>query len=94
MTTSEIEWQPVTTSATMSDNEGQWVVRRMTSSGTTSDIEWQRMTTSDNKWQWVIASDKNGTTNKNGTVYFKEWIIAIFSITKIVIPLQGVDGWY
>ena len=57
VTTSEIEWQPVTTSATMSDNEGQWVVRRMTSSGTTSDIEWQRMTTNDNEWQQMTMSD-------------------------------------
>ena len=55
----------------------------MTASGSTSDNEWQRMATSDSKWQWVTASDKSGTTSKNGKVYFREWMIAILSITKI-----------
>ena len=49
-TSSDNEWQRVTTSGTTSDNEWQ----RVTTSGTTSDNEWQRMTTSgttsDNKW--------------------------------------------
>ena len=62
-----IEWQRVTTN----DNEWQRVVKRMTTSGTTSDNEWQRVTTSDNKWynkwqrvkmsgkewQWMAMSD-------------------------------------
>ena len=53
----------------MSDNEWQRVVQRMTSSGTTSGIEWynkwqrmiQRVTTSgiasDNEWQRVRKND-------------------------------------
>ena len=81
-TTSENEWQRVTTSGAMSDNERQ----RVTTSGATSDKEWQRViqrvTTSDNKWQWVTASDSSGTTNENGTVHFKEWMIAVLSMTK------------
>ena len=28
------------------------------------------------------ATDSSGTTNENGTVHFKEWMIAILSITK------------
>ena len=35
------------------------------------------------------ASDSSGTTNENGTVHFKEWMIVILSMTKI---LQGMDG--
>ena len=73
---------------TMSDNE---------SSETTSDKEWQwviqRVTTSDNKWQWVTASDSSGTTNENGTVHFKEWMIAVLSMTKTdTLLLQEMDG--
>ena len=49
---------------------------------------------SDNKWQWVTVSDISGKTNKYGTVYFKEWMIPILSITKIYTWLQGMDGWY
>ena len=30
----------------------------------------------------VTGSESNGTTNKNGTVHFKEWMIAIISRTK------------
>ena len=72
----------------------------MTTSGTTSDNEWykewqrvvQQVTTNDNEWQSVI---KSGTMSKNGTVYFKEWMIAvILSMTKIDILVQGMDGWY
>ena len=44
----------------------------MTTRGTTSDKEWQRVTKSDNEWQWMAASDSCGTTNENGTVHFKE----------------------
>ena len=90
MTISANERQPMTTS----DNEWQ----RMRTSGTTNDNdwynEWQRMTTGDNKWQWVTASGKKGTTAKNGTVCFKEWMIAILPIAKIVTLLQGMDGQY
>ena len=66
---------------TASDNEGQ----RMTA----SDNEWQRVTTNDSEWQLVT---KKGTTSKNATLYFKEWMIAILSITKIDTLLQGMDG--
>ena len=55
---------------------------------TTSD------TTSDNKWQCVTASDSSGSTNENGTVHFKEWMIAILSMTKTdTLLLQGMDRW-
>ena len=53
----------------------------------------QRVTKSDNKCQWVRASESSGTTNENGTVHLKEWMIAIFSITKTdTLLLQGMDG--
>ena len=63
---------------------------------TTSDKEWQRViqrvTTSDNKLQWVKATDSSGTTNENGPVHFKEWMIAILSMTKTdTLPHQGMD---
>ena len=63
---------------------------------TTSDKKWQRVmqlvTTSDNKWQWITASDSSGTTNENGTVHFKEWMIAILSTTKTdTLLLQRMD---
>ena len=36
------------------------------------------------------ASDSSGTANENGTVHFKEWMIAIASMTKIdTLLLQG-----
>ena len=74
---------------TTSDNEWQWV----TTSGTTSDKEWQWMTKSDNEWQWVTMSDSSGTTIENGTVHFKEWMIAIISVTKgDTLLLQGMSG--
>ena len=63
---------------TMSDNKQQ----RVTTSGTKSDKEWQRVTKSDDEWQWVTTSESSGTTNENGTVHFKEWMIAIISMTK------------
>ena len=93
MATSDNEWKQVTTSGTTSDNEWQ----RLTTSGTTNDKKWQRViqrvTTSDNKWQWVTASDSSGTTNENGTVHFKEWMIAVLSMTKAdTLLLQGMDG--
>ena len=84
-TSSHNEWQRMT----MSDNEWQWV----TTSGTTSDKEWQWMTKSDNEWQWVTVSDSSGTTIENGTVHFKEWMIAIISVTKgDALLLQGMSG--
>ena len=58
-------------------------------SGLTSDNEWQQLATNENKWQRVTAS---GKTNENGTVYFKEWMIAIFSVTKTNALLHGMDG--
>ena len=82
---------------TTNDNEQQ----RVTTSGTTSDNKWynewqrviQRVTTSDNKWYWVTESDSSGTMNENGTVHFKEWMIAILSMTKTdALLLQGMDG--
>ena len=40
----------------------------------------------------MTASDSRGTTNKNGTAHFREWMIAILSITKTdTLLLQ--DGW-
>ena len=100
VTTSDNEWQWVRTSGTTIDNEWQSVLQRMIASGTTSynewqrirknDKEWERVTTNDNEWQRVAAS---GTTNENRTVHFKEWIIAIFSMTKTDTLLQGIDGY-
>ena len=96
-TTSDNEWQRVvqrvTTSGTTSDNEWQ----RVTTSGTTIDKEWQRViqrvTTNDNKWQWMTASDSSDTTNENGTVHFREWMIAVLSMTKTdTLLLQGLNG--
>ena len=48
-----------------------------------------RVATSDNEWQRVTTSV---TTNENGTVDFKEWIIAILTMTKTDTLLQGMDG--
>ena len=65
--------------------EWQWM--------TTNANEWQRMTTSDNKCQSVTASDSSGTTNEYSTVHFKEWMIAILSMTKTdTLLLQSMDG--
>ena len=74
-----------------SDNEWYNEWQRMTTSGTKSSNEWQRVTTNDSEWQQMT---KSGTRNKNGTVYFKEWMIAILSTTKIDTLLQRMDGWY
>ena len=48
-----------------------------------------RVATSDNEWQRVTTSV---TRNENGTVDFKEWIIAILTMTKTDTLLQGMDG--
>ena len=74
-----------------SDNEWYNEWQRMTTSGTKSSNEWQRVTTNDSEWQQMT---KSGTRNKNGTVYFKEWMIAILSTAKIDTLLQRMDGWY
>ena len=88
-TTSDSEWQGVTTSGTTSDHEWQ----RMATSGTTSDKEWQQVTKSNNEWQWVTASESSGTANENSTVHFKEWMIAIISVTKRdTLLLQRMDS--
>ena len=42
-TTSDNEWQRVTTSGTTSDNGWQRVVQRATTSGTTNDNKWRRV---------------------------------------------------
>ena len=77
-----VEWRKVTTSATASDNEWQRVIQGVTKSDS-----------SGSKWQWVTASDSSGTANENGTVHFKEWMIAIILMTKRdTLLLQGMDG--
>ena len=76
------------------------MLQRVATSATTSDNEWQRViqgvTKSDksgSKWQWVTASGSSGTANENGTVHFKEWMIAILSMTKTdTLLLQGWMG--
>ena len=86
MTTSDSEWQRVTMSGTTSDNKWYNEWQRVTAIGTTPDKWWQRViqrvTKSDNKWQWVTTSDSSGTTNENSKVHFKEWLIAMLSMTK------------
>ena len=60
---------------------------------TKSDKEWQQVTKSNNEWQWVTASESSGTANENGTVHFKEWMIAIILTTRRdTLLLQGMDG--
>ena len=41
------------------------MIHRVTTSGTKSDNEWQRMTTSDNEWQRVVVSAIFKRTNKH-----------------------------
>ena len=52
------------------------------------------MTKNDNEWynklQQVTTS---GTMNENGTVHFKEWMIAILTMTKTNTLLQGMDSF-
>ena len=88
------KWQQMATSGTTSDNEWQRVKQRMTTSGTTSDNKWQWVTTitaNNNEWQWVTESGKE---EENSTVHFKEWMIAIFSMTETSTLLQEMGGWY
>ena len=88
MPTNENEWQRVVQRVTTNDNEWYNEWQRVVQRVATSDNEWEQMTASDNKMT------KSGTSNKNGTVYFKEWMIAILSTTKIDTLLQRMDGWY
>ena len=42
--------------------------------------------------QRVTTSDSSGTTYENGTVHFKEWMIAILSMTNTdTLLLPGMD---
>ena len=75
----------------MTTNDNEW--QRVTTSGTTSDNEWKWETKSDNEWQWVRARESSGKVNENGTVHFKECMIAIISMIKRdTLLLQGMDG--
>ena len=41
----------------------------------------------------MTTSDSSGTTNENGTVHFKEWMIAVLLMTKTdALLLRGMDG--
>ena len=63
-------------------NEWQQVIQRVETNGNEWQRVVQRVTKSDNEWQWVTGSESSGTANENETVHFKEWIIAIISMTK------------
>ena len=92
-TTNDNEWQRVVKRVTTNDNEWYNEWQRVTTSGTTSHKELKWVTKSDNNWPWVTASESSGTANESGIVYFKEWMIAIISITKRhTLLLQGMDG--
>ena len=42
----------------------------------------------------MTTSDSSGTTNENGTVHFKEWMIAVLLMTKTdALLLRGMDGY-
>ena len=72
-TTSYKEWLGVTTSGTTNDSEWQ----RMKTSGTTSGKEWQRVTTNGNEWQReraVVQRMKTAEyTSKNGWLPSFQW---------------------
>ena len=82
-TSSDNEWQRVTTSGTTSDNKWQRVVQRVTTNdsewqlvttnGTTSDNEWQRVTTNDNEWQRVEWNNKWQRVAVSNTTSDNEW---------------------
>ena len=84
MTTNDIDWYNEWQRMTTSDNEWYNEWQRVTTSGTTSGKEWIAM--NDSEWEQCTA-------NENGTVHFKEWMIAVVSMTKIdTLLLQGMDG--
>ena len=89
VTKNDNAWQQVVLRVATNNNEWQPAVQRVI----TSDKEWKWVTKSDNEWQWATASESSGTANENGTVHFKEWMIAIISMTKRdALLFQGVDG--
>ena len=50
-------------------------------------------TKSDNEWQQIAMCDGSVTANENGTVHFKELMIAVFSMTKTdTLLLQAMNG--
>ena len=56
------------------------MVHRVTTSGTTSDNEWQQVTTNDNEWQRMIMNDKEWQQmTTSGTTSDNEWQWAIIS---------------
>ena len=66
----------------MTTSDGE--LKRVTTNDNDWYNEWQQVSTNDNEWQRVT---KSGTTSKNGTAYFKEWMIAILDTL-----LQEMDG--
>ena len=91
VTANDNEWKQMTRQrVTTNDDEWQRVVQRVKKSDNEWYSEWQLVT---KNWKWVTASDSSGTTNENGTVHFKGWMIAILSITKTdTLLLQGING--
>ena len=94
-----IKWQQVTMSDNEWYNEWQWMKmsdkwynkwQQVAQRVRASDNKWERVIPNDNEWQQVTVS---GTTNENSTVHFKEWMIAILSMTKTDKLRQGVDGY-
>ena len=61
MTTSDNEWQLVTTSGTKSDNNWQ----RVTTGNTTSDNKWQQIAMSNSEWQqWYNQWKRHSTLQR------------------------------
>ena len=91
-TTSDNEWERMTTFDNEWYNEWQRVLQRVT----TNDNEWQRITTSDKEWQLMAMSDSEWEQ------WYSEWkrhsalqrmAVAIISITKRdTLLLQWMDG--
>ena len=107
MTTSDNEWYNEWQRMTTSDNEWQRVVQQVT----TNDSEWynewqrvvQRVAKSNSKWQRVTANGNKRhrvravVQRMKTTVHFKEWMIAIISMTisisfSMTLLLKGMDG--
>ena len=64
----------------MTASESEWYNKwqRMTTSGKTSDKEWQRVTMSDNEWQRMTTSDNEWQrvvqrVIKSDNVWYNEW---------------------